>query len=431
MASQSGIGRVRAVFAIRNYRLFWIGGAISNSGRWMSAITVPYILEQITGKGLWVGLAAFAQLLPMALVAPWAGSLADRYPRRRILLVSQSGAALVAAVFSVMWASGVRSPWAYVGFSVVSGLVSGFSLPAWQAFVSELVPRELLLGAITLNSTQFNAARAVGPVAAGIVLKVAGPAWTFAIDALAYGAVIGALLLIKVPILPAANRAGRKVFGEFLDTIGYIRDRPGLVTCILAVALIGGLGLPIVTLVVLFAEQVFEVDEDLFGLMVGSIGIGAVLAAPLVASVGSRYRRSRLELVSVVMYGVSVTAFALSPWFITALVSLAVVGAAHIITASTLNTALQLQVDEVMRGKVLSLYLMSLLAANPVGQLSLGAMSDVVGPRAAVATAGALLLAGALALHTSGRLESLDADEAVVMERAAPATDGRLAAPGG
>lgn len=402
----------RAALRERNYRLFFIGGMISNAGRWMSNITLPFVLFELTGLGRWVGIAALAQLLPSAFMGPLAGSLADRYPRRKILLVSQFGSALIAMTFAFMWAGNVREPVAYVAVSMAAGVIGGLGIPSWQAFISELVPRHLLLSAVTLNSAQFNAARAIGPVIAGAVLKLAGPTWTFTIDAISFVVVIGALLMIKVEPRPVVDRAGRKILGEMADTVRYIRRHDGLKSAVQSIVFVAGLGMPIVALTVIFADDVFEVGAGWLGIMTAAIGVGAVLATPVVSSASKKIPRSTMEWWSLVLYSISIFAFALAPVLGFALAALFFVGVAHIVTAATLNTTIQLQVEEHMRGKVLSVYLMTLLISIPFGQFAMASLGDAIGIRWSTAGGACILLLGGIWLKQSGRLGHLD-DEAI------------------
>ena len=406
----TGIRTAVEAFRIRNFRMFWIGGVISNTGRFFQAIAIPLVIYQLTESAAWVGLAGFAQLLPTALMGPVAGALADRYPRRSILLVTQTLQALATVLLVVMWFGGVRSPGAYIGAAALGGVAAGFNLPAWQAFVSELVPRELLLSAITLNSAQFNAARLFGPALAGVVVAAFGPGWAFTINAVSYGAVVVALLLMRLPRLAPAPTEPMRPVREFVETLGYVRARPGIITAIATVSLIGFFGITMQVLSVVMAEEVFDRGGDGYGLMVSMIGLGAVLATPVVTSLAGRVTRSRIEEGSLLLYGAGIITLGLAPVFEVALLGLVVMGAAHIATASTLNTAIQLQVDESVRAKVLSVYLTTLLLANPLGQLVLGQLIERVGPRATIAGAGAVLLVTALGLGGTGRLKGLDGE---------------------
>jgi len=395
----------------RNYRLFWIGGVVSNTRRWFQGLALPAIIWQLTENAAWVGLAGFAQMLPMALVGPVAGVLADRHDRRQLLLVTQSLQALATLGLMLMWISGVRSPTAFVLVSAVAGLCAGMNLPAWQAFVSELVPRELLLNAITLNSMQFNSARMLGPVLAGVVLASAGPAWAFFVNFASFGGVLIALALIDTTssISKDASDSFRPV-RDFVETLQYIRRSPGIASAITIVMLVGFCGFPIQVLSVVFAEDVFETGPTGFGLMLTMIGAGAVLAGPIVAGIGDSIPRSRLQLFALVGYSSGVMSFSLAPVFPLALVSLMVVGACHLTSASLLNTTIQLQVDESRRAKVLSVYIMALTIASPLGQLTLGQLIELIGPRPVIFGAGAVMLGGGLVLVTAGRLAELDGE---------------------
>ncbi len=394
----------------RNFRLFWISGVISNTGRFFQAVAIPIIVLQITDSAGWVGIAGFAQLLPTAMMAPIAGAIADRYSRRSVLVITQSVQALVAIGFMAMWFSGIRSVWAYVGASVVAGIAGGLNLPAWQAFVSELVPRDQLMSAITLNSAQFNAARMIGPAIAGIMIASVGPGWAFGVNAVSYVAVLVALAMMRLDSRVVHDPSSMRPMRQFADTLRYVRGKPGIMTAIGAVSLIGFFGLSVQTMSVVMAEDVFDRGESGFGLMLSMVGLGAVLSSPVVATLGGRFRRSHIQGVSLILYGLSITVLAVSPWFGVALLAMMIMGAAHISSASTLNTAIQLQVDERVRAKVLSVYLMALLAANPLGQLGLGQIIERIGPRSAIGAAGVVMLSTALLLAFSGRLRGLDTD---------------------
>lgn len=392
----------------RNFRLFWVGGVISNTGRFFQAVALPIIVFQITGSAGWVGISGFALLLPTAMMAPLAGAIADRYPRRRVLLITQLLQAVVALGFMLMWYAGVRSVGAYVGVSVLAGAAGGLNLPAWQAFVSELVPRDQLMSAITLNSAQFNAARMIGPALAGVMISAVGPGWAFGVNAISYAAVLIALAMMRLEPRVIEVSTPMRPLREFVETLRYVSKKPGIVTAIGTVGLIGFFGASVQMMSVVMAEEVFDRGGRGFGLMLSSVGLGAVLIAPVVTVMAGRHRRSRIQGLALVFYGLAIVILALSPWFGLALLAMMLMGAAHITSASTLNTAIQLQVDERIRAKVLSVYLMVLLGANPLGQLGLGQFIERFGPRQAIGASGLLLLVASLVLGSTGRLDALD-----------------------
>ena len=403
-----GFRRTFAVFGIRNYRLFWSGGVVSNTGRWCQAVAIPIVIWDLTESAGWVGLAGFAQIMPMAVVGPVGGAIADRYQRRTVLLVTQSLQATTATGLALLWFSGVRSPGAYVAMSVLVGLMAGLNLPAWQAMVSELVPREMLLAGITLNSAQFNASRMIGPALAGAVISVWGPGWAFTANAVSYSAVLYALARMRMQ-RRAVHADGRmRPIAEFLAAARYSAANRGIRTAIATVSLVGFFGLSLQLLSIAIVEEVHLRDERSFGLLLSCVGLGAVLASPFVAASAARFARSRIVALALVAYAAGSLVIAFAPWFTLVLLGGFAMGAAHIATGSTLNTAIQLQVDEAIRAKVLAVFLMMLTASNPAGQLVLGWLIDAAGPRAAYAIAGGafVVIAGWLALR--GRLAGLD-----------------------
>ena len=326
-------------------------------------------------------------------------------------MASQSLMGLVAVAMALAWMQGVRSPAAYVALAAASGLAGGLNLPVWQAFVSELVPRDLLLNAVTLNSAQFNSSRLVGPMLGGITVAAAGPAVAFWVSAA--GALVVVLVLARIESRKTASTVGTpsmRVIRNTMIVARYVRARRGLVVAFVTVSLIGAVGLPIQMLTVVFAEDVFDRGPGGFGLMLTMLGVGAVAAAPMVASLGGRVSRSKIQRVSLVVYGAAVLALAAAPTFVVYLVPLAAIGAAHLASASALNTAVQLQVDEERRTQVMSLYVMVLMSSNPLGQLALGQLIEAIGARPAFGLYGALLLAGTAVLHFRGWLRQLDAE---------------------
>ncbi len=404
----SGLALAAAAFRQRNYRLFFVGGLISNTGRWFQTIAIPIVVYGLTESPGWVGLAGFAQIFPLAAMGPLAGALADRYPRRKILFVTQTLQAVAALGYMTLWFAGVRDVGVYVLMSFVSGAMAGLNLPAWQAFVSELVPRELLLSAITLNSAQFNGSRMIGPAVAGVAIAAWGPGWAFFVNAVSYAAVLVALALIQVPNVHTPSAERIRPVKEFVGAIRYARSKPGIRTAIATISVIGFFGLSLQTLSVVMAEEVFDRGEGGFGLMLSALGFGAVTASPAVAAASARLPRSRIQGVALVLYAIGICVLATAPVFVVALGGLFVMGAAHISSASTLNTAIQLQVDESVRAKVISVYLTVLMLANPIGQLLFGQVIELVGPRETIGGVGAAMFVIAVALVASGRLRGLD-----------------------
>jgi MFS family permease len=382
-------------FRYRNFSLMWSASLLSSSGTWLQNVAVPFVIYRITESGAWLGFTVFLSYVPMVITGPWAGSVADRYQRRSVLLVTGLlQFALTMALWAV-WAAGERRIGPILLLLVANGFAAGFSVASWQAFVTELVPREHLLNAVTLNSAQFNAARAFGPAVGGIVLATLGPGWSFFINAMTFLAMVFALLLVKVPPLVRAKVVGRaRPLSEMLDAVRYVRTEAGIVVCLLVVFTLGFLGGPLFNLLVVFADDVFEVGGGVYGLLAGCMGAGAILVAPLVAGRGS---------------GMALVALGLAPVVPLAAAALLVAGAGYLGISSTLNTTVQLQVTELMRGKVLALYIMVLTIAVPLGSLVQGWLVDLIGVQATVSGAGALFLVVFLVLKfATSRLDAMD-----------------------
>lgn len=398
-----------AVVALQlpHFRRFFFAALISSSGSWLQGLASPFVMYQLTESGTWVGASVFGIMLPMAVVGPLAGPFADRVSRRHILLVTQSLLALTAGTFAVMWWSGVREPWAYLGVMIVYGVINGFNMPAWQAFVADLVPRELLVNAITLNSAQFNAARALGPSIGGIVLGVLGPGWAFMGNAVSFLIVV--LVLFSLPPTPAAGTSTESPLRQFVEGWRYAMSQRGIVTAYLAAAAVGLLGGTLVQVhLVLFAERVFDVGALKFGLLVSCFGMGAIFLTPWLAAVGPTLRASRLLVVGITTYGVGELILAASPIYWLALVGVFIAGASHMTMATTTNSTVQLMVDEQMRGRVMSLYLITFTLSMPIGAIIEGPLADRFGPRIVVAGMGVLLISAATLLRVTGRAATFD-----------------------
>jgi MFS family permease len=407
--ARPGFASALDAFRYRNFTLFWVGALFSNTGTWVQNIAVPFLVFQLTSSAAWVGFSAFVQLLPLALFSVVGGSLADRFQRRNILLVTQAAAALVAVALWVLWVSGSATLGPVLVLVAIGGAVAGLNIPAWQAFVTELVPRHALLNAVTLNSTQFNAARAFGPALGGLVLARLGVGWAFVFNAASYLVVLAVLAAIAVPRLVRSGRA-EGVVRSLVSSVAAARGHRGLSTCILAVAGLGLLASPVNSLLVVFANDVFGVDRFRYGLMGAALGLGAVVAAPLVAGPGTGVRRSVLAGCGMAAHGLALLVFALAPGYPLALAMLVAAGAAYLPVAATLNTTLQLQVTEQQRGKVLALYITVFTVAIPVGSLIQGALASAIGARTTLAVASGLFLVVVAVLAAVGRLGSLNAD---------------------
>lgn len=391
----------------RDFALFWSSALVSSVGTWVQNTTVPFVVYDLTGSKSLVGVTAFLNMFPVVLVGPLAGSLADRYPRRKLLMVTQTAQAAVAAALWLVWLSGGDSVPALMALVTLAALCSGLNIPAWSSYITELVPRADLLNAITLNSAQFNAARAIGPAIAGVTLATAGAAWAFFLNALSFGAVIVALNLVRAADVHREKLAGN-VRTQFAEGWAYVKASPEIKLCIALVLLVAGLGMPLAQLMPSYAADVFDVGKQGYGLLASALGIGGIIATPIIGGWGSSVRRSRLVAGSIGLYGVVLLGFAQAPMLWFAVVCAAIAGACFLAVVSTLNTNVQLLVDERFRGRVMAIYVMGFTAAYPVGSLLQGWLADQVGVRATTTTAALILIGITVWVRSTSVFDRLD-----------------------
>ena len=397
----------------RNFRLFWTGGILTNNGRWIRMVVSSWVMFALTKSAAWVGVSAFAGSIPMLLMNPFSGWASDNWNRRKILLVANGIQAVTAIVMALAWSSGLKSPWPWLGLIAAGGFINGVRLPVWQAFVAECVPRSALPNAIALNSTQFNAARATGPAVGGLIIGTLGPGWALLVVAILHLPIAVGLLLIDTDQLVSGQSSEKKpgrILEGYKGAIRYVLDAPGIRTAILAVSFISAFAMPLTQQIVVFAEDVFKVSPFWFGILSSAQGIGGIAVAPVVAIMAGRGVRSRIQLGSLVGYGAAIVLFALAPKFWVGFLALLLIGGVHLVSATNLNSVVQLQVDDEVRGSVMALYLMGVLGIMPFANLLMGTLISILGPRPVGAAAGLLLAVGGVFLYTTGRLFHLDDD---------------------
>ena len=391
-APERGLRSAVRALKHRDFALFWSSALVSSTGTWVQNVTVPYVVYDLTGSKSLVGITAFLNMFPTVLVGPLAGSLADRFPRRKVLLGTQAAQATVAAALWIVWLAGGDSVAALMGLVTLAALCSGLNIPAQQAYVTELVPRRDLLNAITLNSAQFNAARAVGPAIAGIVLATLGAAWSFFLNAVSFGAVILALLLVRTADVQRERPEGN-VRQQFVEGWRFVRGSPAIVLCMSLVVLVAGLGMPVAQLMPVYARDVFDVGKAGYGLLASALGIGGIIATPIIGGWGDSVPKRRLVAFAMALYAMSLLVFAHAPGIEVGVVAIAVAGACFLAVISTLNTAVQVLVDERLRGRIMAIYIMAFTAAYPIGSLLQGWIADLVGAPATTTGAAIVLLA--------------------------------------
>jgi MFS family permease len=371
-------GSAFASFRHRDFSVFWVSALSSNIGNWMQIITVPYALDQLTHSTTVVGVGAFLTFFPRLLVTPIAGSLADRYSRRNVLFWSQVVMMLAAFGLWALWTTNEATPANLLVCVVIAALGNGITLAAWQSFVTQLVPPEDMFNAIRWNSIQFAGGRTFGPAVAGFVLATAGPGAAFFANGVSFVIVLLGLLLI--PSRPVADIARAKVWTHFSEGVRYVRERRVLAIAVLTWFMFSILGQSMAQLIEPFNRRILHFGAGKYGVLVSMLGAGGILGS--LGTLYERVGRSRMTMFSAVTFIVGLTAFGLAPNYLFALVAVIALGIAFNTSAIALQTAVQANVDETHRGRVMAIYMVSIFGGVPVGALLGGVAGDLVGLRA-------------------------------------------------
>lgn len=367
----------------------------------MQTIAVGVLVTELTGKASWTGLVAAAAFVPIGLLSPVGGAMADRVNRRRWLLGTTIGETVFATLLAVLVATGNESPAAVTLIVLGGGMMTALGFPAYQAILPDLVDREDLLGAISLSSAQFNLGRVVGPALAGLVLAFGSYTLAFVINAASFGAVIVALLLVKLPPNPPDTEGGT-VLRRIMTGVRAALAEPG---CRLAIATIGVAGLllsPFIALIPAVAFKLFGHSGEGTAILVTAQGIGAVAGALALTPLARRFGRRRVLVVNLFVLPLLLVGYALAPNLVVATVALAFVGAGYIGVLSGLSTVVQLRAPNMFRARILSFYMVALGTIYPIGAVVQGTLGDWLGLRV-VTTACALLFLALVAGLTLGR----------------------------
>lgn len=390
----------------RNFRLYYAGQSISLIGTWMQRLAVGWLVYQATHSAFLLGLVSFCGQIPTLLLSPYGGTVADRYSRYRVLLITQVASLVQASVLAWLVLSGNYHTWAVAGLSLLLGTINAFDIPARQSLIVELVDdRAHLPNAIALNSTMVNLARLVGPAVASLLLAHFGEGPCFVVNAVSFVAVVASLLLMRIAPRPArAHRPG--AWEGLREGWAYLRRAPILRRQILLMAGISLCVMPFGTLLPVFAKDVFHGEAGTFGWLNSLSGLGSLVGAFYLAGQPAE-GRPQLITYAALAFSASVLAFALSPQLALALVFITLGGAGMMLFIAGTNTAIQTNVDDHMRGRVLSYYVMAFQGIQPLGALLVGWLARHIGAPHTVVLQGALGLAVGLAFWWTGRTATL------------------------
>jgi MFS family permease len=419
----------------RNFRLYLGGQAVSLVGTWLQTVAQSWLVYRLTDSPLLLGLAGFVGQAPVFFLAPLGGALADHVDKRRLLVLTQSSSALLAAVLGALTLSGHVTIGQVLVVATALGVVNAFDIPGRQSFLVEMVTREDLPNAIALNSSAVNSARIVGPAVAGVLVAAVGEGWCFALNAVSFAAVIVALLEIRV----AARRAGAALnpLRAIRDALSFVAANPPIRDLLLLLGLVSVVGMPYAVLMPVFADKVLHGGSGTLGLLLGATGVGALAAALLLAARRSARGLGRWVAGSAAGFGVALVAFSLARALPLSFAVLACAGFFMMTQMAASNTLLQVLTPDALRGRIMAFYSMMFMGMAPFGALGAGVAAERLGAPITVAIGGLVSLAGGLgfawrlpALRAAAR-PLLAAHEVVGGEPPEAATPSALAAAGG
>ncbi|MCP2259530.1 putative arabinose efflux permease, MFS family [Streptoalloteichus tenebrarius] len=387
-----------ASLRVRNYRLFASGQVVSLVGTWMQRVAQDWLVLQLSGgNALALGVAAALQFAPTLLLSLWAGVLADRYDKRRLLIVIQAGMGLSGLVLGLLDVAGTVQLWHVYALCVALGVFSALDTPVRQAFAQEMVGPDQLANAVALNAMTFNVARIVGPAVAGVAITMVGTGWVFLINAATFVGVLTGLFRMDPARLFRGQPAPRRR-GQIREALRYVRARPDLVVVMTLVGLVSTFGLNFQTTLAYVASDVFQRDADGYGLLSTMLAVGTLTGATLAARRSTRGRpRMRLLIGGALAFGLLEAAAGVMPSYLAFAALLVPTGAATLTFTTTANATVQLSTDAAMRGRVMGLYLLIFIGCTPVGGPLMGWVGDHYGGRAPLVLGGLLSALSALA----------------------------------
>ena len=401
----SGMRHIDA-FHHRNYRLFFSGQLISLVGTWMQQVAQAWLVLQLTGDPIWLGIVASAQFLPVMILGLFGGVLADALPKRQVLLAAQVVMMVLAFVLAALVITNVVEVWMILVLAVLLGIANAVDMPVRQSFAVELVGRDHVGNAVALNSAMFNAARIVGPAAAGLAIGAFGVAAAFLVNGLSFLAVIVGLWLIDDDELELPTRidrptTARAVVDNLVAGLAYVRQTPVVLLAVVVVGTVATAGMNWNVLIPAFAQDELNSNAAGYGFLMAASGVGSLLAA-LRLVVGGRPRPTRLATGALILGAASI-ALALVRVFPVSLGLMFLVGFGAILMAATGNTTIQTAVPDHLRGRVMSVYTTVFSASVPIGGLAMGAIASAFGTAVAIGVGGVLTLIVGLGALAWGR----------------------------
>jgi MFS family permease len=380
----------------RQFRRYWIGLFVSNIGNWMQSVAQGWLVYRISGSALTLGAVAFAGSLPTLLLAPLAGVTADRHDRRRILIATQSTQLLAALTLAAATFFGFVSVPLVAAVALLNGIANAFTTPSHQSLFLDLVGRDDLMNAISLNAMQFNLSRIAGPAVAGFAIAKLSESACFLANAASFAGIL--IPLATMPPLPRRAHTDRSALAEMILGLRYARRDALIAPLLLLMASVAVFGAPAVTLAPMYARRLFSTGAEGLGGMLSSVGAGAVVTALVMARRGDAPRKGLAVRISCLGFAASLVGLAYAPSYTVALVALAVLGGAMMACSSLVNTLLQKRAPDRLRGRILSLYALAWLGLLPFGNLLAGGLAERLGARTGLLVGAAGIVAALAAI---------------------------------
>ena len=380
----------------RNYRLYFFGQMTSLVGSWMQSAAVTWLAYHLTRQSTWPAVLTAAQIGPTVLLGPWAGALADRADKGRLIIRTQTAFLLLAGALTALTYAGLANVWVLLAVMLVQGVVQAIDLPARLAFVPDLISRDDLINAVALNSVVFNVARTIGPALAGVMLVVAGPADCFLVNTVSYLAVLAALLAMQLP--PGRRTASDRPPGRgFLAGFAVLRRQPRVLMLALLAGFTALCGWPLLALLPALADGVLKHAKEGYSTMLSAVGVGALAAGLVAATYGNEARRRRFLSGGALLVSVSLGLLSQAQHLSVAVACCGMFGFGMILLFATGQAAVQLSTNDENRGKVMGVWAMMLSGGAPVGNLLFGPAADTWGVTT-VLMVQSLAMAGAAAV---------------------------------
>lgn len=379
----------------RNFQLFFSGQMISLIGTWMQNIAQAWLVYRLTGSSLLLGLVGFAGQIPVFLLAPVGGMVADRWNRHRVIIGTQTSAMILAFVLAALTLLQLVRVWEIVLLASLLGAVNAFDIPARQAFLIDMVGREDLMNAIALNSSMFNGARVIGPAIAGLLVAWIGEGWCFFANAVSYIAVILGLLFMQLgPLRRIVVKSSP--LEHIAEGFRFVQSTAPILALMLLIGVVSLVAVPYTVLMPIFADRILHGGPRGLGVLMGATGIGALLGALTLATKRGVSGLGRWVGFSAMSFGASLILFSFSKWFLVSMFMLVPVGYSMMLQMSSSNTLIQAMVPDELRGRVMAVYTMMFMGMAPMGSLFAGTLADRIGAPWTVAIGGLGAVAGSV-----------------------------------